>query len=182
MKKKPPPAAPGETASNDFAADPPQGIVCTQTSMRRASRRMSQLYDAALAPIGLTISQAQLLGQIEMSGKEEEMGGPALQALAGKLAIRLSALTHALRPLVRDGIVELRTSTRDRRIKHAVLTPLGHSKVIEAGGLWAMANDRFEAVLGADKAERLRALADRISSPEFLDAYNRLTLRAGRAA
>jgi hypothetical protein len=37
---------------------------------------------------------------------------------------------------------------------------------------WADANARVEAVLGTDAAAALRALADRISSDEFLDAYH----------
>jgi hypothetical protein len=37
--------------------------------------------------------------------------------------------------------------------------------------LWAAANRRVEAVLGSTSARMLRALADQVSSQEFLDAY-----------
>ena len=39
------------------------------------------------------------------------------------LAISISAVTHAMRPLVRDGLVRLQPDARDRRTKHAGLTP-----------------------------------------------------------
>lgn len=144
-------------------------LVCTHTSLRRAARRLSQLYDDAMAPIGLTSPQALLLSQVDTLTADGE--GPTLQVLAGRLAIQVSALTHALRPLIRDGVVELRPDARDRRSKHAVLTTSGRARLQEMYERWGDANRRFEAVLGADSAEKLRALADTIASQKFLDAY-----------
>jgi DNA-binding MarR family transcriptional regulator len=96
--------------------------------------------------------------------------------LAERLAIRISALTHALRPLVRDGLVDLRPDAHDKRTKHAALTRLGRNRLDDGIMLWATANRRVEAVLGSTSARMLRALADQVSSKEFLDAY-----KSGRA-
>jgi hypothetical protein len=41
----------------------------------------------------------------------------------------------------------------------------------EGFALWAVANRRTEIVLGHDSASKLRALADEVSSKEFLEAY-----------
>ena len=145
--------------------------ACTNTSLRRAARRLGQLYDEALAPIGLKATQAGLLAQIgglTGSGGQE---GPTLQDLAERLAIGKSALTHALRPLVRDGLVELRQDAHDRRTKRGILSRLGKARLREALLLWAAANRRVETVLEPGSAEKLRSLADQISSQEFLDAY-----------
>ena len=145
--------------------------ACTNTSLRRAARRLGQLYDEALAPIGLKATQAGLLAQIgglTGSGGQE---GPTLQDLAERLAIGISALTHALRPLVRDGLVELRQDAHDRRTKRGILSRLGKARLREALLLWAAANRRVESVLEPGAAEKLRSLADQISSQEFLDAY-----------
>lgn len=151
------------------AADMLAELACTNTAVRRAARRLGQLYDDALAPSGLKATQVGLLVQIDgLTGDGDQ--GPTLQALADRLAIRLSALTHALRPLVRDGLVEVRHDAHDRRVKHGVLTPLGKARLQEALLLWAAVNRRVETVLGP-AAETLRGLADRIASHEFLDAY-----------
>jgi len=94
-----------------------------------------------------------------------------LQDLAARLAIQISALTPALKPLVRDGIVELRPDAHDRRTKHSVLTPLGKTRLSEALVRWAAVNDQVDAVLGPASAASLRALADQVASDGFLVAY-----------
>ena len=146
------------------------GRVCTNTALRLAARRLGQLYDEALAPLDLKATQLALMAEIhKLTGPDHQ--GPTLQDLASRLAIQLSALTHALRPLVRDGMVELRLDAKDRRAKHGVLTPRGKAKLSKAVAHWAAANDRVETVLGPDSAAKLRALADQVASDAFLAAY-----------
>jgi DNA-binding MarR family transcriptional regulator len=146
------------------------GRVCTNTALRLAARRLGQLYDEALAPLDLKSTQLALIAEIDkLMGADQQ--GPALQDLANRLAIQLSALTHALRPLVRDGLVELRQDAKDRRTKHGVLTPLGKKRLSEAMVRWAATNDQVEAVLGPASAANLRALADQVASDAFLVAY-----------
>lgn len=155
------------------AADEPGvlgGRVCTNTALRLAARRLGQLYDEALAPLDLKATQLALIAEIDKLMVTAPQG-PTLQDLAARLAIQLSALTHALRPLVRDGFVELRADAKDRRTKHGVLTPRGKARLSEAVVRWAAANDRVEAVLGSASAASLRALADQVSSDAFLAAY-----------
>jgi DNA-binding MarR family transcriptional regulator len=143
-------------------------LVCTETSLRRAARRLGRLYDEAVAPAGINATQVSLLAQIAGDRGPE---GPTLQDLAERLGIQISALTHALRPLVRDKLVDVRQDAHDKRTKHGVLTPVGMTRLQEALQLWAAANRRVEAVLGPSSAENLRGLADKVASHEFLDAY-----------
>lgn len=153
------------------------GRVCTNTALRVAARRLGQLYDEALAPLGLKATQLALISEIDkLMGADQQ--GPTLQDLASRLAIQLSALTHALRPLVRDDIVELLPDAKDRRTKHGVLTPLGKTRLSEAVVRWAAANDQVEAVLGPTSAANLRALADQVASDAFLLAFKAESLPA----
>lgn len=146
------------------------GRVCTNTSLRLAARRLGQLYDEALAPLNLKATQLGLIAEIDkLKGADQQ--GPTLQELASRLAIQLSAITHALRPLVRDGMVELRQDAYDRRTKRGVLTPLGKTRLSEGVVHWAAVNDHVEAVLGPASAANLRALADQVASDAFLMAY-----------
>lgn|SRR6478609_2749017 len=148
-------------------------LACTNTAMRRATRRLGQIYDDAIAPLGLKATQFGLL--VAIDGLTEDGKGPTLNEIAARQLIQISALTHALRPLVRDGLVALHADLEDRRSKRAVLTPAGEGRLQQAVSHWAQANGRVEATLGPGVAEGLRALADLISSESFLDAY-----RSGR--
>jgi DNA-binding MarR family transcriptional regulator len=145
---------------------------CNNTALRRAARRLGNLYDDALEPVGLKATQMGLMAEIARLSARNEGQPPSLQELAARLAIQISALTHALRPLVRDGLVALKPDDEDGRTKRAVLTPPGTTRLNEAAAHWAAVNQRVEAVLGPDAAAALRALADHVSSDEFLEAFS----------
>jgi DNA-binding MarR family transcriptional regulator len=153
-------------------------IACTNTALRLAARRLAHLYDEALAATELKATQVSLLAEIE---RLTDGDGPALQDLAGRLAIRISALTHALRPLVRDGLIELRKDPHDTRTKRAVLTRTGKARLRKAVVLWETANRRVETVLGVGAAATLRQLADEVASDKFLADYGSHGRSAARA-
>lgn len=182
-KKSIAPAAKGEL--NGLAADEQDilgELVCTNTALRRASRRLGFIYDEALAPLGLKATQVGLITEISKLTDPASAQGPTLQELAARMAIQISALTHAMRPLVRDGLVELRQGDTDRRIKRGVLTPLGQERLKEALLRWASANTRVENVLGPASATALRQLADQVASEEFLSDYRRAIATEASAA
>ncbi|WP_210339782.1 MarR family transcriptional regulator [Bosea sp. ASV33] len=147
----------------------PLAIACTNTALRRATRRLGQLYDDAISPLGLKATQFGLLVAINQLSEQDR--GPTLNAVATHQLVQISALTHALRPLVRDGLVALHPDLEDRRSKRATLTPAGRSLMQQAVSRWADANGRIETTLGPTVAANLRALADLISSERFLAAY-----------
>ena len=150
--------------------EPYDQLNCTHTALRQASRQLIQIYDDAIAPSGLTSSQAMVVSRIDELGGAPGGEGPPLQSLAKRLSIQISALTHALKPLVRDGVVEVNVDRHDRRTKRAVLTPQGIKQTRQMYELWARVNTRMDAALGADTARELRALSRRVASPEFLAA------------
>jgi len=145
---------------------------CNATSLRLAARRLGNLYDDALQCAGLKSTQFSLMVEIARLAAGNDGRPPSLQELAARLAIQISALTHALRPLVRDRLVALKPDEDDGRTKRAALTPAGAARLAEAAAHWAEANQRVEAVLGSGAAATLRALADQVSSDEFLAAFN----------
>jgi DNA-binding MarR family transcriptional regulator len=144
-------------------------LACTNTALRRAARRLGQLYDEALAVLDLKATQLSLIVEIDRLSNADR--GPTLQELAARLAIQLSAITHALRPLVRDGLIELRHDPDDRRTKRGTLTPLGRETLRKALTLWDEANRRVERVLSPASAAALRSLADEVASEGFLVSY-----------
>lgn len=143
---------------------------CTHTAMRQASRQLTQVYDDAIAPSGLTSAQAMLVTRLDELGGAPGGTGPSLQALAKRLSIQISALTHALRPLVRDGVLDLHADAKDGRIKRAVLTEQGMKQTRHMYELWQAVTLRMDNVLGSGTGSELRALATKVASPEFLAA------------
>ncbi|WP_449395050.1 MarR family winged helix-turn-helix transcriptional regulator [Devosia riboflavina] len=144
-------------------------LNCTHTALRVASRQLTQLYDDALAASGLTSGQALLVARIDEMGGAPGGAGPSLQALAKRLSIQISALTHALRPLVRDGLVAVVVDGNDRRVKRAVLTEQGLKQTQQMYVLWRELNERIDGVLGAGTTEQLRGLANLVAAPGFAE-------------
>jgi DNA-binding MarR family transcriptional regulator len=132
------------------AAGPGGGSRCNCTALRKASRRISQLYDAALAPSGLKTTQRAILAQL---GRSEP-------ATVGKLAEALvmdpGALAHTLKPLERDRLVAVGVDPDDRRNRLITLTPKGRAKLAESDALWADAQRGFEAAFGHSESGKLR--------------------------
>lgn len=118
-----------------------------------ASRRLSQLYDEALAPAGLNATQYALLSQLDLRGETP----PTLTELADAMVMNRSGLGHGLRPLEREGLIVLVENPGDRRRRRIVLTDKGRTARRQAEAYWRKAEDRFRAHVGPESARRLRA-------------------------
>jgi DNA-binding MarR family transcriptional regulator len=139
---------------------PPAGR-CNGTAMRRAMRRVSQIYDEALALSGLRSTQRSLLVGIARAGRL------TMSELAASLVLDRSALAHNIKPLERDGLVEVVADEHDKRNRLVALTGAGWAKLAQSQPLWEEAQRRFERALGEEKARAFRATLDYIASPEF---------------
>ena len=142
----------------------PADLVCNAAAVRKAARRVTQLYDDALRPTGLRLTQFSLLAAVD----RREEAPPTLAELARAMVIDRSALGHNLRPLARDGLVALREGLKDRRERRIVLTGPGKAKLGEARALWRLAQDRFHEVFGPEEARALRAVLNGIAHDERL--------------
>ena len=128
-------------------------LPCSATAMRKATRRLTQLYDDALENCGLRSTQFAILAELGFSFRSP----PTMAALAHRLVIDRSALGHNLQPLLRDRLVALRESDADKRRRYVVLTAPGKAKLKIAMKLWRDAEDRFEAIFGKARSAGLRA-------------------------
>jgi DNA-binding MarR family transcriptional regulator len=135
--------------------------------LRKASRRISQLYDSALEPCGLRTTQRAILAQIARSGT------PLLGELAEAMVMDRGALTHNLKPLERDRLVDIRVDPDDRRNRLVVLTSAGGRKLEESASLWQNAQASFERAFGRAKSTALREALDHIVSEDFALAFTR---------
>jgi len=141
--------------------------VCTCGSLRMASRRISQFYDTALAPVGIKSTQFSILSEVERGS----VAGPVTMCeLASAMVMDRSTLGHNLRPLERDDLVVLRQARHDRRKRYVELTAKAKSLLPRARRLWRRAENRFEAIFGKDPAAELRAVLLNIANNRDLDS------------
>ena len=138
---------------------------CSCTALRKATRRISQLYDAALAPSGLKTTQRAILAQI--SRAEPSTVGD----LAEALIMDSGGLAHTLKPLERDGLVTVAIDLNDRRNRLVRLTQHGRDKLAETDALWARAQSSFEAALGTIESEALRETMKLLVGDPFVAAF-----------
>ncbi|CDZ62923.1 MarR family regulatory helix-turn-helix protein 17 [Neorhizobium galegae bv. orientalis] len=142
-------------------------LHCSNTAVRRASRHLGQLYEDAMGDTGLKGTQFSLLSQIARSNE------PTLKNLAEAMVMDLSALGHTLKPLIRDGLVELVPDAQDRRAKRVRLTDAAAAMQRDLTARWQVAQDRFDKAFGKEKSEELRRVLAFISSGEFAKAFKR---------
>lgn len=130
--------------------------LCYATTLRRASRRISQRYDHALAPVGLRATQFAMLVTVQ------ERQPIAINELADLLDLDRTTAGKNVRPLEQHGLVATRTSPADRRIRTIALTDAGADLIARALPLWRDAQRDTEVQIGAalatDLRERLRDL------------------------
>jgi DNA-binding MarR family transcriptional regulator len=145
--------------------DDSRGGPCSCTALRKASRRVSQLYDAVLEPSGLRTTQRAILDHIARSGI------PLAGELAAALVMNRGALTHNLKPLERNALVVVKSDPQDHRRRQIAITAKGRRKLAESEALWLRAQRRFERTFGESNSTALRGALAFISSDRFLRGF-----------
>jgi len=127
--------------------------------LRRAARRVTQVYDHALASSGLKTTQFSLLAVLS---REDATEGVAIIRLAEKLGMDRTTLTRNLAVVERNGLVTVRTGD-DPRSRLVVLTKAGRSALESAAPLWAKAQAEMAGKIGTDK-EKFLELTRRLAA------------------
>jgi len=133
----------------------PASFGCTCLRLRKAARRITQIYDGYVEPFGLTITQFGLLAHLRV------LDGISVGALAEKLVMDPTTLTRNLRPLERKGFVRLEPDPDDRRSRSLHLTDEGREALRAARPAWARAQRHVEEMLGNADTAVLNAALDR---------------------
>jgi DNA-binding MarR family transcriptional regulator len=107
---------------------------CACAAARRASRALSQRFDAEMRPSGLRIMQFTALATLTLSG------AVTMTRLAELMGLERTTLTRNLKPLLRDGLVEIRQE-RDGRVRRVAITAKGETAARAAFPLWRRAQD-----------------------------------------
>jgi len=131
-------------------------LQCVGFRLRRATRKVSQIYDQALQPLDLTGAQFSLLAHLPR-GRQVPVG-----QLADELGTEASTLTRNLRPLERRGLLSLVEAPYDRRVKLVLSTKAGQELLAKAVPAWRSARAKLEQSVGPAAFERLRQTLDQL--------------------
>jgi DNA-binding MarR family transcriptional regulator len=124
---------------------------CTCTDIRRVARKLTSLYDSALAPAEITITQYSLLANIGRAGELSHT------VLAERLGMDRTTLTRDLRPLIEAKWVAV-GSGEDRRQRLLQLTAAGKRKLNRSYPLWEKIQSQFISEIGVQSLQELRTL------------------------
>jgi DNA-binding MarR family transcriptional regulator len=135
----------------------PPSPACACGRLRRAARALTQLYDDAMAPAGLRVTQFSLLRTLA--------GADRLRIcdLAGRQLLDRTALSRNLDPLVDQGLVDI-VCGDDARTREAAITRKGRAMLRAATPYWARAQRDVAARLGRDKLDALIAVLGELES------------------
>jgi DNA-binding MarR family transcriptional regulator len=126
---------------------------CACGTLRRATRAITAVYDAALAPSGLRITQFGILRNLA------HLGPLPITRLAAEAALDRSTMGRNLDPLERRGLVRIEAGNIDRRERVAYLTAAGEAAIEAALPHWRKAQERTAALV---RPSAIGELADQL--------------------
>ena len=130
---------------------------CACTRVRRAARSLTDLYDEALRPLGLKITQFSLLRTLA------RIGPVNISSLAAEMALDRSTLGRNLAVLARQRLVGL-SEGDDSRERTVALTTKAHRLLAKAVPRWNQAQARVNHILGKDGVATLFTLLARFEA------------------
>ena len=108
-------------------------LDCLCHNVRKTSRLLTQIYDDALKPSGVRITQFTVLAAVS------QMGEATFLPLAKVLGMDRTTLSRNVDLLERDGLVDINSGIIDKRQHVVTLTPKGRKVFSSALPLWEVA-------------------------------------------
>jgi DNA-binding MarR family transcriptional regulator len=121
---------------------------CVCFNLRRATRAVTQLYDDALRPSGLRITQFSLLVILQTNGSV------SISELAVHSGTDRTTLTRNASLLEAEGLVKIESGA-DARVRLLSLTAAGSRALEDAYPRWAAVQDALSKQIGSDVLARL---------------------------
>jgi len=135
----------------------PFAAPCACSRLRRATRAVTQLYDDALEPCGLRVTQLSLLRTLQREGPQR------IGELAARNLLDRTALSRNLDPLVGKKLVAI-VPGRDARTREVTLTRQGIAALAAAAPLWDRVQRDVSRLIGRDRLDGLYAVLQDIEA------------------
>ena len=126
----------------------PFAAPCACSRLRRATRAVTQLYDDALEPCGLRVTQLSLLRTLQREGPQR------IGELAARNLLDRTALSRNLDPLVGKKLVAIVPGS-DARTREVTLTRQGIAALAAAAPLWDRVQRDVSRLIGRDRLDGL---------------------------
>jgi len=121
-----------------------QPVHCVSNNLHQTARAISRIYGEEMRSSGIQRSQFAILGYLN------KLGVVQLTELADMLFMERTTLSRNLKPLVKNGLVQINKSPADARARDISLTKEGKTRFREATKLWRKAQKRILASFGED--------------------------------
>lgn len=127
-------------------------LPCHCLALRRATRAITNLYDAALAPTGLTVAQFAVLNGLRT------LGSVGISTAAQAMQLDRTTLARNLGPLERGAMIRIGASETDGRRRLIELTDRGRQAIRHALPAWQSAQTAIETRFGGARLALLHKL------------------------
>jgi DNA-binding MarR family transcriptional regulator len=132
-------------------------LPCMCASFRRTSRALTQIYEDALRPVGLRVTQFTVLQTLSLAGEVTQ------GELGQILAMDSTTLTRTLTIMGRHGWIAKRRG-EDRREWRMRLSKAGETEFKQALPHWEKAQTRLRRQLGDELSDNLMKLTQKITN------------------
>ncbi len=131
--------------------------TCLCIDLRAAAQTLTSLYDSALAPSGITVTQFSLMHLIL------RLEGPTLTALSEASQLDRSTLGRNIRVLEKSGLVAMKKGS-DARSKNIQVTRKGKNALERAFPLWQNVQNELTDKLGRNRREQLHEMLEDLTA------------------
>jgi DNA-binding MarR family transcriptional regulator len=146
-------------------------LPCLCANVRRASRVLTQIYDDAMRPLGLRMTQFSILQTLSLTG-------PKLQGdLAEFLALDSTSFTRAVQQLRKRGWVKT-VPGKDRRERTVSLSERGQAELTRIQPVWEAVQKEVGSLLGEEPWHRLTQLSTAVANLPAPPAQRRIDEKA----
>lgn len=128
--------------------------ACACTTLRKASRAVTRLYDEAMVESGMSVIQFSILRNI---ARHEPL---PLMRLADLLVMDRTTLYRALRPMDREGWISI--AEGEGRAKTATLTHQGRRALVKATSAWEGVQSELLGKIGIKEWANIEASLARV--------------------
>ena len=136
------------TDNNERARIAHLAATCACQNLRRASRNITNYYDALLKETGLRVTQIPMLVIVYLAGSQ------TINDMAEKLGLDRTTLTRNLKPLEHAGLLAVASGT-DQRTRVVTLTENGKQKLLQVLPLWEQAQAHMVEGMGHTRVATL---------------------------
>lgn len=119
--------------------------ICVCANLRKKTRAVTQLYDKALEPTHLKVTQYSMLANIA------HHKAVSVSQLGDILLLDQTTITRNVNLLKKNGYVDVTRDTQDGRTKIISLTAIGIEKLNEAKPIWMDIQEKIIEDIGLEK-------------------------------